>query len=182
MFELRKEMAKNVKPGDTPGVTGVFGVTPHDYRAVEPKPPGVSLVYLGVTPPKHTGYTTVTPPRNRPVRPVVNGDAPNAPNTPGHTLETAKMRPFGKPISGENRWRFLIGVPFTRTMLEVAAERWGEPLDRDDLQDIEQGGNYLFEQREVALRRYLEQWAEDNPVKFEHLTAEIYGNDVPTRS
>ena len=86
------------------------------------------------------------------------------------------VMPAGFPDDGEalppaRRWGFLACSPWTRTMLEIAADLWGDPLSREDLLDI-QAGAYLFERRELALREYLRRWAADNPRQMAQLTAE----------
>lgn len=79
----------------------------------------------------------------------------------------------GKPLSRRQVWGFLVPCPFTRTMLEKATELYQEPLDAADWTDI-QAGKYLFENKEHALRQYLDQWADDHPRKMQRLIDEFF--------
>ena len=132
-------------------------------------------VFTGVLAPSDSGqcYTAAR------VAPGVEAEAPLS-----DSREADPANPFGldlgKPIARKDRWRFLTGVPFTRRMLEIAAERWGEPLDTNDLADIETGTHFLFERRQSLLAELLNQWADDNPAKLNELTAEVYDCDRVT--
>ena len=79
-------------------------------------------------------------------------------------------------ISTMYRYRFVVGIPFTRRMLEMATERWQQPLSNDDWADISKGA-YLFEARELALQEYLWQWSGDNPEKLKELKRELFARD-----
>lgn len=96
---------------------------------------------------------------------VISTKAVAAPNG----LRLAIQRLPGKPIPRSARWRFLSNCLFNPSMLEKAASLWREPLDQNDLQDIEQG-IYLFENKETALSRHLNKWADENPEKLHQLT------------
>lgn len=87
----------------------------------------------------------------------------------------------GMPLNRAYKWRFLFCCPFTWRMLEVAAKRWGEPLDRDDLSDIA-AGKYLFERKEAELRAYLQRWADDNPAKMNPLIDEFFPKSTRSRT
>ena len=72
--------------------------------------------------------------------------------------------------------RFITGVPFTKAQLEIATERWQEPLGDDDWKDIAKG-TYMYEKREQALQQYQLTWARDNPERKAKLKGDVFGRD-----
>lgn len=76
----------------------------------------------------------------------------------------------GPRLPATDRWRFVTDSPFTRRLLELATERWQEPLSDEDWADIA-GGRYLFEHRMAALASYLRGWVADNPERWAELLA-----------
>lgn len=77
-----------------------------------------------------------------------------------------------------DRWRFLNYSPWTRAMLEQAADKWQVPLDDNDLGDII-AGVYLFEEREAYLCEYLNDWADEHPERMAELQADIQSRNKP---
>jgi hypothetical protein len=111
---------------------------------------------------------------------VVGGDVATAETEAGHSpakknTSTSAEHPLpdlGAALVPADQWRFLDGSPWTRTMLELAADKWQVPLDGNDLGDIIAGA-YLFEEREAYLCEYLADWADENPERVAELQAEI---------
>ena len=118
---------------------------------------------------------------------VVDGDAAATAETEaGHspakknTSASAEHRlpELGAARVPADQWRFLDGSPWTRTMLELAADKWQVPLDDNDFRDIIAGA-YLFEGLEAYLRDYLTDWADANPDRVAELWAEIQRSNKP---
>ena len=85
---------------------------------------------------------------------------------------------LGAALVPADQWRFLDGSPWTRTMLELAADKWQVPLDDNDFRELIAGA-YLFQGREAYLRDYLTNWADENPARVAKLQAEINSSNKP---
>jgi hypothetical protein len=117
---------------------------------------------------------------------VVDGEVATEDTEAGHspakknTSASAEhlLPDLGAALVPANQWRFLDCSPWTRTMLELGAEKWNAPLDDNDLRDIIAGA-YLFEGREAYLRDYLTDWADENPARVAELQAEINSSNKP---
>ena len=117
---------------------------------------------------------------------VVDGDAATAKTEAGHSPARKNTRAsaehhlpdLGAALVPADQWRFLDGSPWTRTMLELAADKWQEPLDDNDLADIIAGA-YLFEEREAYLCEYLNDWADEHPERMAELQADIQSRNKP---
>jgi hypothetical protein len=117
---------------------------------------------------------------------VVEGDVATVETEAGHspakkdTSASAEhlLPDLGASVVPTDQWRFLDCSPWTRTMLELAADKWQVPLDDNDLGDII-AGVYLFEEREAYLREYLTDWADENPERVAELQADIQSRSKP---
>ena len=85
---------------------------------------------------------------------------------------------LGAALMPADQWRFLDVSPWTRTMLELAADKWQVPLDDNDFRDIIAGA-YLFEGREANLCAYLTNWADENPDRMAELRADFQNSNKP---
>ncbi len=172
MFELLKEMEKAQKRECTPVqlVQVVQSLVVNELEGAPP--PGASwcdYTENGATTPKRTSDA---PSRNQVAGHANTGLAPIAPVAPGVGAEIVKWPHPGRPLPRSRLTDFLVPCSFTLAMLERATDLWQAPIDSNDWRDIH-AGHYLFENKEVALREYLYQWADDNPEKMAQLIKEF---------
>lgn len=163
MFELLKEMEKMKNGGCTPAQVAQPAQAPAS-RGLQLTQPLRKLRKSTEEKQLTQSYAAAA----QAAGPAVTGLTQLTQLTQGCGAEIIKWPHPGKPLSRRQVWGFLVPCPFTRTMLEKATELWKEPLDANDWVDV-LAGKYLFENKEVALRDYLCQWADDNPEKMRQL-------------